>query len=394
MVRALIGVAALVLLGALLWNLVNPVAALVVMTGLGLIILVTWLPTLGVRILGSLYLGLLLLAILHHFVPLPVAIGIAAAVAVLGPRYLPLTALRKVGFMVPSMVLLAYVTTLLMYSAPGNPFQEEKASTADVLAAKRAKFKVHESANEYFYSYAKDLVFEGSLGLSTKSQGRTVNELLGPALPVSMSLGLVALVLAVALGLFFGMRAGLKPNSAADYTSMAMALVGISLPNFVIGAVLIILFSIKLGWFPVTGWGSAKQMVLPAITLALPYAAYIARLSRGGTIEVMRHDYIRTARAKGLPGRVVVLKHALKGAIMPVISFLGPAAAGIMTGSFVVERLFGIPGMGDWFVSGALNRDYSVVLGTALIYFGIITFFNFIVDLAYAWIDPRTREVA
>jgi oligopeptide transport system permease protein len=173
---------------------------------------------------------------------------------------------------------------------------------------------------------------------------------------------------------------------------MALALVGISLPNFVIGALLMIVFALRLGWLPVAGWGSYGHLVMPAVTLALPYAAYIARLARGGTIEVMQQDFIRTARAKGLPERVVVVGHALRGALLPVVSFLGPAAAGIMTGSFVVETLFGVPGMGQWFVKGAINRDYSVVLGTALVYFGLITLFNLAVDLALAWLDPRVRD--
>jgi len=168
--------------------------------------------------------------------------------------------------------------------------------------------------------------------------------------------------------------------------------VGISLPNFVIGAALMIVFALELGWLPVAGWGGWAHLVLPAVTLALPYAAYIARLARSGTIEVMQEDFIRTARAKGLPERTVVLRHALKGAVLPVVSFLGPAAAGILTGSFVVETLFGVPGMGQWFVKGAINRDYSVVLGTAILYGGLVTAFNLVVDLAYAWLDPRVRS--
>jgi oligopeptide transport system permease protein len=209
-----------------------------------------------------------------------------------------------------------------------------------------------------------------------------------------MTLGLLALVIATALGLFLGIRAGLKPNSWADYSSMGLAMVGISLPNFVIGAALLIVFSLSFEWLPVAGWGTYGHLLLPSITLALPYAAYIARLARGGTIEVMQQDFVRTARAKGLSEREVVLKHALKGAILPVVSFLGPAAAGIFTGSFVVETLFGVPGMGQWFVKAAIGRDYSVVLGAAVIYFSLITVFNLLVDFAYAWLDPRVKQEA
>jgi oligopeptide transport system permease protein len=213
-------------------------------------------------------------------------------------------------------------------------------------------------------------------------------------LPVSISLVLLALALAAAIGLVLGIRAGLRPNSSADYASMGLAMVGLSLPNFVIGAVLIIVFALELGWLPVMGWGGYGEIVMPAITLALPYAAYIARLARSGTIEVMQQDFIRTARAKGVPEVAIVLRHALRGAILPVVSFLGPAAAGIMTGSFVVETLFGVPGVGQWFVKGAINRDYFIVLGTALVYATLVTVFNLVVDFAYAWLDPRVRRHA
>jgi len=251
---------------------------------------------------------------------------------------------------------------------------------------------VPEDATDFFFVYMKRLVLEGSLGPAIKVQGRSVQELLLPAIPVSVSLGLLALIIACALGLVLGIRAGLRPNSLADYSSMGLAMIGISLPNFVIGAVLLIVFALTVRWFPVAGWGSYRHLVLPAVTLALPYAAYIARLARGGTIEVMQQDFVRTARAKGLSEGTIIVKHALKGALLPVVSFLGPAAAGIMTGSFVVETLFGVPGMGQWFVKGAINRDYSVVLGTAIIYCALVMAFNLLVDLAYAWLDPRIRE--
>jgi len=251
---------------------------------------------------------------------------------------------------------------------------------------------VPETPSAFFAVYLRRLALEGTLGPAIKVQGRSVEELLLPALPVSLSLGLLALVLAVVLGVALGVRAGLRPGSAEDLSSMALALVGISLPNFVVGALLMVLFALQLGWLPVAGWGGYRHLVMPAITLALPYAAYVARLARSGTIEVMQQDFIRTARAKGLPERIVVTKHALRGALLPVVSFLGPAAAGIMTGSFVVETLFGVPGMGQWFVKGAINRDYAVVLGTSLAYFGMITFFNLAVDLLLAWMDPRVRD--
>ncbi len=379
---------------------------LAIVGGLAFIAATAWYPPSVVRVLGSAYLGGFVALIARHAIPCGARWGfegvaawaaagvIGALIGVLSWWRVPRLAQRKFCFVVPSMVFLVYMTTLLMYAAPGSPFAGERTVSTNVLEAKASKFKVYDDPNRFFLGYMQDLVVDGSLGLSAKSEGRTVNQLLVPAMPVSGALGILALTLAVTIGLVLGVRAGLRPNSVADYSSMGLALIGITLPNFVIGALLLIVFSLHLGWFPVGGWGSLGHLVLPAITLALPYAAYIARLARGGTIEVMRQDYIRTARAKGLPEKVVVLKHALKGAILPVVSFLGPAAAGIMTGSFVVERLFGIPGIGQFFVKGAINRDYSLVLGTALLYFTVITLFNMIVDLAYSWLDPRTRTEA
>jgi oligopeptide transport system permease protein len=212
-----------------------------------------------------------------------------------------------------------------------------------------------------------------------------------PAFPVSVSLGLFAILLAVAIGSSLGIVAGLKKNSFADHASMGLALIGVSFPNFLIGALLMIVFAIWLGVLPVAGWGGYRHLVMPAIALSLPNAAVIARLARGGIVEVMQQDYIRAARAKGLPESWVIGRHALRGALTPVVSYLGPAAATTMTGSFVVEVLFGVPGMGQWFVKGAINRDYSVVLGTAIVYFGLIILFNLLVDLAYVWLDPRLR---
>ena len=383
-------IAALLILGVGLWAGWGEAAVLLV--GGIFIASMLWYPPALMRAVGSLLLAVFLYVFLQTVAGPAVGAVVAIGVAALAWWLLPGRVHRRIGFMVPSMVLLVFVTTILMYKAPGSPFAAEKQTTQQALEAQAKKFKVEKTPLAFFSTYMQGLMFEGTMGLSVKVQGRTVEQLLLPALPVSMSLGLLALVIATALGLFLGVRAGLRPNSAADYSSMGLAMIGISLPNFVIGAVLLILFSYWLKWLPVAGWGSYGHLILPSITLALPYAAYIARLSRNGTIEVMQQDYIRTARAKGLSERAVVLKHALKGAVLPVVSFLGPAAAGIFTGSFVVETLFAVPGMGQWFVKSALARDYSVVLGTAIIYFTIITLFNLLVDFAYAWIDPRVRE--
>jgi oligopeptide transport system permease protein len=299
--------------------------------------------------------------------------------------------LQRLSFVLPSLVFLIFVITWLMYLAPGNPFAQEQVASPQVEAALRERYGVPEDAVQFFRIYMHRLIAEGSFGPSIKVQGRMVESLILPALPVSLSLGALALTLAVVLGLALGINAGLRPNSGADHASMAFAMAGISLPNFVIGALLALVFALELELLPIAGWGSFRHLILPTITLALPYAAYVARLARSGTIEVMQQDFIRTARAKGMPEHRVVLGHALKGAILPVVSYLGPAAAGILTGSFVVENLFNIPGMGQWFVRGAINRDYSVVLGTAIIYASLVTLFNLLVDLAYAWLDPRLR---
>jgi oligopeptide transport system permease protein len=365
-------------------------AALAAAAFLGSIVFIAGLKA-GVRHLGALLFGLLVLVLLRPWVGSGIAAPLAASVALALWRWAPLQVLRRVSFAVPSLLLLIFLTTLLMYLAPGNPFAEERVATPEVEALLRAQYGVPDSALEFFGVYMRRLLQEGSLGPSIKVQGRTVEALLLPALPVSLALGTLSLALAVAVGLALGIGAGLRPGSMLDVGSMTLAMLGISLPNFVIGALLVLIFA--LGWklVPVAGWGSFRHLVLPVITLALPYIAIVARLARSGMIEVMQLDFIRTARAKGMPEHRVVLGHALRGVLMPVVSFLGPAAAGILTGSFVVESLFGIPGMGQWFVRGAINRDYSVVLGTAIIYASLVTVFNLLVDLAYAWLDPRLR---
>lgn len=387
-----LGGAVLALLAIGLYAAVGLAEALALVAGVALLAGTAWLGPRAVRVVGGLLLGMVAFGFARAAWTVPAGIGVGAAVAVLASVYAPVRVLRRVTFLVPSLVLLVFVTTLLMYHAPGNPFAAERASSPQVEAALRAHFGVPKTATEFFGIYLQRLVVDGSLGPSIKVQGRSVEALIAPSLPISVTLGLLALIIASAIGLVLGIRAGLRPNSAADYSSMGLAMLGLSLPNFVIGAAFVIVFSLKLGWFPVAGWGGYSELVLPAVTLALPYAAYIARLARGGTIEVMQQDFIRTARSKGLPESAVILRHALRGAIMPVVSYLGPAAAGIMTGSFVVETLFGIPGMGQWFVRGAVNRDYSVVLGTALVYTSLVTVLNLAADLAYAWLDPRVRS--
>jgi len=348
------------------------------------------------RVLGGLALGFLAFLLARSGLGVPLALVLGAVVGAAGARFLPRMALSRVLWAIPLFLLLLFVAIQLMFLAPGDPFASEKNTSAAVREEQGKKYGTLDRSfvggAVFFRRYVENLVADGYMGPAIKVEGRSVTELLLPALPVSLTLGLLSLVIATALGMTLGIRAGLKPGSLADGLGMGVSMIGVSLPSFVIGALLILVFSLKLGWLPVAGWGGFRHLILPAITLALPYAAYIARLARSGTIEVMTQDFVRTARAKGLAESEVVMKHAFKGAIVPVVSYLGPAAAQIMTGSFVVETLFGIPGMGQYFVKGAVNRDYYVVLGTMLLYSGFVILFNLLVDLAYAQLDPRVRE--
>lgn len=353
-----------------------------------------------VRVAGGAALALVVWVVARGFVGWTAGAALGLACGGLAAAKAPRPVLLRVAWSVPLFLLLLFVSVQLMFRVPGDPFASEKVASAEVQQMQKDLYGIPEKsfvgASVFFARYVEGLLFEGTMGPCLKVQGRTVTEVLLPALPVSVSLGLLSLVIACTLGLFLGVRAGLAPNSPRDYLSMGFAIVGVSLPSFVIGALLLMLFALglPLRLLPVAGWGTLGHLVLPAIALALPYAAYIARLARAGTVEVMTQDFVRTARAKGLSEREVVLKHALRGAIVPVVSFLGPAAAGIVTGSFVIETLFGIPGMGQWFVRGAVNRDYYIVLGTVLLSSSIVILFNLLVDLALPWIDPRLKERA
>ncbi len=296
----------------------------------------------------------------------------------------------RLAWMVPTVLVIIVGSTFLMRAAPGSPFAAEKVADDQIQKQLAKKWGLDKTPTEWLWAYLKDLA-RGDLGPSFKVQGKTVMDLLGPAFPVSLTLGLLALFVALLVGIPAGFLAGLRQNTAVDYGSMALALVGISLPSFVVGALLIVFFVFDWSLFPVGGWGALSQLVLPAITLSAPFAAYIARLARTGVLEVKHEDYIRTARAKGLPEGEVVLKHMIRGAIVPVVSYLGPAIATILTGGFVVEKLFRIPGMGSYFVTGAINRDYTLVLGTVVLYSTLVVFMNLLVDISYAVLDPRIR---
>ena len=301
--------------------------------------------------------------------------------------------LRRI-FQMPLILLAIYtVTFLLAWALPGSAVinEEGRAPPPEVLAAIEARYGLDNPVRFYF-TYLRDVLFSLDFGPSLRYPDWTVNQIIASALPVSIALGLTSILIATVLGLAAGVIGALKPNSWADFATLALALIGISLPTFVIGAVLLIVFPVWLGVGRVGGWGTPADLLLPAFTLSLPFAAYIARLTRLGMIETLSADYIRTARAKGLSERTVVLKHALKNAFLPVMSYLGPAAAAAMTGSFVIEKVFNVPGIGQHFVNGVLNKDLFLIMGVVLVYATILIFLNLAVDVLYRWSDPRIEQ--
>jgi oligopeptide transport system permease protein len=292
---------------------------------------------------------------------------------------------------IPTLLILITVAFFLIRVAPGGPFDSEKALPPEIQANLEQSYRLDDPLVMQYLRYLGDIA-RFDFGPSFHYRDWTVNQLIAQGAPVSFTLGAIALVLAFVIGIAIGVWAALRQNRPADYLTMSVAMIGISIPNFVIAPLLVLLFAITLGWLPAGGWdGSLQRMVLPAIALALPMIAYVARITRGSMIEVLHSSFIRTARAKGLPEREVILRHALKPALLPVISYLGPAAAGILTGSVVIERIFTIPGIGSHFVQGALNRDYTLVMGVVIFYGVLIIVFNYLVDLIYAWLDPRIR---
>jgi len=283
------------------------------------------------------------------------------------------------------------VTFFLVRAAPGGPFDSEKAVSEQVKAALEARYRLDQPMYEQYLSYLGDLL-QGDMGPSFYYPGRSVNDLIFQGLPITAELGLYALLIALIIGCAAGVFAALKPNTVQDYLPMSVAMIGICMPSFLLGPLLVLIFGIWLDVMPVSGWGQTMgDKVLPSITLGAMYAAYIARLSRSGMLEVMNQDYLRTARAKGLPERTVVLRHALRGGLLPVISFLGPAFAALLSGSFVVETVFQIPGLGRFYIQAAFNRDYTMILGTTVFLSTLIVIFNLLSDIVAAWLNPRLR---
>ncbi|TVQ41359.1 MAG: oligopeptide ABC transporter permease OppB [Wenzhouxiangella sp.] len=299
--------------------------------------------------------------------------------------------LKRLASAVPTLFLLITFAFFLIRIAPGGPFDSERALPPEIEANLAAKYHLDEPLLFQYGRYLWQIV-RLDFGPSFHYLDWTVNDLIAQGAPVSFTLGALALILALLIGIPIGAWAAFRQNRPADYSVMSIAMIGISVPNFVMAPLLILLFAIILGWLPAGGWEfTPSRMVLPVVTLALPMIAYIARITRGSMIEVLHSSFIRTARAKGMPEKDVLIHHALKPALLPVISYLGPAAAAILTGSVVVERIFTIPGIGSYFVQGALNRDYTLVMGVVILYGILIILFNFLVDLLYAWLDPRIR---
>ena len=293
---------------------------------------------------------------------------------------------------IPTLLIIITATFFLMRAAPGGPFDQEQTLPPEIVANLQSAYGLDQPIWTQYGRYLKSLL-HGDFGPSFKYKDFTVTELIGQGFPVTLQLGVIAMVLALSLGIPLGTFAALHHNSAADYATMSLAVVGIAIPSFVVLPFLGLLFGVYLHWLPVAGWepGSIRHLALPVIALALPPLAYIARLTRGSMLEVLRSHFIRTAFAKGLPLHTVILRHALRPALMPVASYLVPAVASIMTGSLVVETIAGLPGIGRYLVQGALNRDYTLVLGMVIIYSTLLIGMGLLVDLLYAWLDPRVR---
>jgi oligopeptide transport system permease protein len=293
---------------------------------------------------------------------------------------------------IPTLLILIAIAFFMIRVAPGGPFDSERALLPEIEANLRAAYHLDEPLPQQFLRYLGGLV-RGDFGPSFQYRDFTVTELIATGFPVSLRLGGAAMLIALLIGVSAGSLAAWRQNSGLDHGVMAVSMTGISIPNFVMAPILILVFAVYLRWLPAGGLGdgSVRNLILPVISLALPQIAYIARLTRGSMIEVLRSNFIRTARAQGLSSMTIVLRHALKPALLPVISYLGPATAAVITGSVVIEQIFGVPGLGRFFVQGALNRDYTLVMGVVVFYGSLIIVFNFLVDIAYAWLDPKVR---
>jgi oligopeptide transport system permease protein len=300
--------------------------------------------------------------------------------------------LRRLAGAIPTLFIIVTLSFFLVRIAPGGPFDEERSLPPEIMANLQRAYGLDQPVWAQYVRYMRG-VLHGDFGPSFRYKDFTVTELIAQGFPVTLELGTVALALALAIGIPLGAFAALHRNSAADYAAVALAAAGIAIPSFVLLPLLALLFGVYLHWLPVAGWeaGSVRHLALPVFALSLPPLAYIARLTRGGMLEVLGSPFIRTALAKGLPLRSVIARHALRPALVPVAGYLAPAVASIMTGSLVVESIAGLPGIGRYLVQGALNRDYTLVLGMVILYSALLIAMGLLVDLLYAWLDPRVR---
>ena len=303
-------------------------------------------------------------------------------------------ALNRLLQAIPVLLIVISATFMLVHSAPGGPFSADKAVPPEVIKALEAQYNLDQPLWKQYISYLGDVV-QGDFGPSFKYSGRTVNELIAAGIPATAELALYAMMVALIIGVSAGVAAAMRPNTMQDYVPMSAAMLGICMPSFLLGPLLVLIFGIYLEWLPVSGWGDMPgDKIMPSITLGPGYAAYMARLSRGGMLEVLSQDYIRTARAKGLSEPVIIFKHAMRGGLIPVVAFLGPAFAGLLGGSFVVETIFQIPGLGRFYVQAAFNRDYTMILGMTIFFATLIILFNLLSDMLAIWLDPKLRQQA
>lgn len=290
---------------------------------------------------------------------------------------------------IPVIFIVITVTFFMVRAAPGGPFDAEKVLPPEVIERLNERYNLDAPVHEQYFDYIANLA-RGDFGPSFRYTNRSVTEMIGAGLPITFELALYAIMIALVIGIFAGMLAAIKPNSAQDYIPMSLAMTGICMPSFLLGPLLVLIFGIWLQWLPVSGWGYAPgDKILPAITLGSTYAAYIARLTRGGMLEVLAQDYIRTAKAKGLSTANIIFRHALRGGLSPVVAFLGPAIAGLLAGSFVVETIFQIPGLGRFYVQAAFNRDYTMILGTTILLSTLIVVLNLLSDMLAVWLNPK-----
>ena len=301
--------------------------------------------------------------------------------------------IRRLAITIPTILVVITITWGLVRLAPGNFYTSEKPLPPAIEKNIRAKYGLDKPWYEQYGRMMWNIVRHLDFGTSLKYEGQSVNTIIARSVPVSATIGLLAYLFALLIGITIGTLSALKPNSKRDYASMAVAMLGISIPNFVLGPILVLIFSLTLYWLPPSRWNgfASRNIILPVLTLSGLYLAYIARLTRAGMLEVLRSDYIRTARSKGLSERQVVMRHALRGGLMPVISYTGPALAFLVTGTVVVERLFVLPGLGSYFIQAALNRDEPLIIGVVAFVAIILLMMNLLVDIAYAYLDPRIR---